>query len=134
MNVINSVLTRFCFPVTMLSVLVFLLTGCAAGLQPVDSPIEVTPAPSQAMQWQALDAIRQDNWFHVLNVGSEALDWRLRAIDSAVESIDMQTFIWDLDGSGAAIKQHLLDAAERGVLSIRRIKAISPEIKGHAAT
>ena len=115
MNVINSVLNRFCIPVLTFLVLVLLLTGCAAGLQPVDSPLEVTPAPSQAMQWQELDAIRQDDWFHVLNVGSEALDWRLRAIDSAVESIDLQTFIWDLDGSGAAIKQHLLDAAGRGV-------------------
>jgi putative cardiolipin synthase len=115
MNVINSVLNRFCFLAITLSVLILLLTGCAAGLQPVDSPLEVTPAPSQAMQWQELDAIRQDDWFHVLNLGREALDWRLRAIDSAVESIDMQTFIWDLDGSGAAIKQHLLDAAGRGV-------------------
>jgi len=115
MNVINSVHNRFCFLAISLSVLILLLTGCAAGLQPVDSPLEVTPAPSQAMQWQELDAIRRDDWFHVLNLGREALDWRLRAIDSAVESIDMQTFIWDLDGSGAAIKQHLLDAAGRGV-------------------
>jgi putative cardiolipin synthase len=115
MSLNNSVLNRFCFLVITLSVLILLLTGCAAGLQPVDSPLEVTPAPSQAMQWQELDAIRQDDWFHVLNLGREALDWRLRAIDSAVESIDMQTFIWDLDGSGAAIKQHLLDAAGRGV-------------------
>ena len=115
MKVINSMFNRCFIPVTTLSVLVLLLTGCAAGLQPVDSPLEVTPAPSQAMQWQELDAVRQGDWFHVLNVGSEALDWRLRAIDSAVESLDLQTFIWDLDGSGAAIKQHLLDAAGRGV-------------------
>ena len=53
MNVINSVLNRFCFLAITLSVLTLLLTGCAAGLQPVDSPSEVTPAPSQAMQWQA---------------------------------------------------------------------------------
>jgi len=69
----------------------------------------------QTMQWQALNTVRQDDWFHLLNTGSDALDWRLRAIDSAEGSIDLQTFIWDLDGSGAAIKQHLLDAAARGV-------------------
>jgi putative cardiolipin synthase len=67
------------------------------------------------MQWQALNAVRQDDWFHLLNTGSDALDWRLRAIDSAEDSIDLQTFIWDLDGSGGAIKQHLMDAAARGV-------------------
>ena len=99
-----------------LAVLVFLLAGCATGLQPVESPEEFTPAPSMAWQWRELEAIREDDWFHVLNTGSEALDWRLRAIDTALESIDLQTFIWDLDGSGAAIKQHLLAAAARGVL------------------
>lgn len=113
MSEIKSVFNRVC--ILALTLPVLLLTGCAGGLQPVESPREVTPAPSQAMQWQALDTVRQDDWFHVLNVGSEALDWRLRAIDSAVESIDLQTFIWDLDGSGAIIKQHLLDAAGRGV-------------------
>lgn len=91
------------------------LAGCTARLQPVDTPVEVTPPPSSAAQWQTLNTIHQDDWFHVLNVGSEALDWRLRAIDSAFDSIDMQTFIWDLDGSGALIRDHLLAAAERGV-------------------
>lgn len=95
--------------------LILALAGCAAGLQPVVSPVEITPEPSQAELWQELEAVRQGDWFHLLNTGSEALDWRLRAIDSAVGSIDMQTFIWDLDGSGAAIKEHLLAAAARGV-------------------
>jgi putative cardiolipin synthase len=98
-----------------LAVTLILLAGCAGGLQPVESPVEVTPPPSHAAQWQALEAVRQDSWFHVLNLGSEALDWRLRAIDSALESIDLQTFIWDLDGSGAAVREHLLEAADRGV-------------------
>jgi putative cardiolipin synthase len=98
-----------------LLVLIVALTGCAAGLQPVASPVEITPEPSQAELWQELEAVRQGDWFHLLNTGSDALDWRLRAIDSAVSSIDMQTFIWDLDGSGAAIKEHLLAAAARGV-------------------
>ena len=95
--------------------LMVVLAGCSAGLKPIVAPIEMTPAPSQAAQWQQLEAVRQDDWFHLLNAGGEALDWRLRAIDSAVSSIDMQTFIWDLDGSGSAIKEHLLAAARRGV-------------------
>jgi len=92
-----------------------LLTGCATGLQPVDLPPETTPPPSTEASWQRLEQARAGDWFHLLNSGREALEWRLRAIDSAVESIDVQTFIWDLDGSGAMIRQRLLDAAARGV-------------------
>lgn len=92
-----------------------LIAGCAGGLRPVETPDEFTPAPSAAAQWQDLEAVRQDNWFHVLNRGEEAADWRLRAIDSAVDSIDLQTFIWDLDSVGHQIRDHLLAAGERGV-------------------
>lgn len=92
-----------------------LLSGCAGTLQPVDTPDEFTPPPADARVWRELETLRQDDWFYLLNIGSEALDWRLRAIDSAVDSLDLQTFIWELDGSGTAIKQHLLNAAERGV-------------------
>ena len=92
-----------------------LLAGCATGLKPVETPEEFTPPPSHAAQWEALDAVREGDWFHLLNTGGDALEWRLRAIDSAVDSIDLQTFIWDLDGSGELIRQRLLSAAERGV-------------------
>jgi len=91
------------------------LHGCAGGLQPVETPVETTPAPAEATKWQELEALRADDWFHVLNVGSEAFDWRLRAIDSAVDSIDLQTFIWELDAVGHQVREHLLAAAERGV-------------------
>jgi len=95
--------------------LTLLLAGCATGLKPVETPAEFTPPPSQAANWQAIEAARPDDWFRLLNTGDEALDWRLRAIDSAVDSIDLQTFIWDLDGSGELVRQHLLEAAARGV-------------------
>jgi len=100
---------------TALPVVLALLAGCATGLQPVEAPVETTPPPAATLQWQYLETVRQDDWFHLLNTGREALDWRLRAIDSAVDSIDLQTFIWDLDGSGEMIRQHLIDAAARGV-------------------
>ena len=63
-----------------------ILAGCAGGLQPVESPLEVTPPPSQAARWQELEALRQDDWFHVLNVGSEAFDWRLPSAGAAVRA------------------------------------------------
>ncbi|MEE4294375.1 MAG: phospholipase D family protein, partial [Xanthomonadales bacterium] len=105
----------FRFRLFVAILLASLLAGCAGGLQPIETPDEFTPPPSDAMQWQELEAVREGDWFYVLNVGSEAFDWRLRAIDSAVESIDFQTFIWDLDSAGHRVLGHLLTAAERGV-------------------
>jgi putative cardiolipin synthase len=52
----------------------------------------------------------------LLNDGPTALDWRLRAIDSAVEQIDLQTFLWFFDRAGARVLDHLVRAAERGVV------------------
>ena len=89
--------------------------GCAGSLQPVESPVEMTPPPAMDQKWQELGTLRADDWFKVLNVGSEAFDWRLRAIDSATDSIDFQTFIWELDAAGNQVREHLLAAAERGV-------------------
>ncbi len=91
------------------------LGGCAGALQPVQSPPETTPAPAATPLWQAVTATRDGDWFSLLNQGSEALDWRLRAIDAATDSIVLQTFIWELDTLGQQIQQHLLAAAERGV-------------------
>jgi putative cardiolipin synthase len=90
------------------------LSACAS-LDPVELPPEYTPPPAAAEAWQALDGIREGDWYAVLNVGPAALDWRLRAIDSATESIDLQTFLWHFDTVGAVILDHLLEAAERGV-------------------
>jgi putative cardiolipin synthase len=64
-------------------------------------------------RWKRFDA---DNWFVLLNDGKSALDWRLTAIDSAVESIDLQTFLWDFDTAGSLILDRLVSAANRGVM------------------
>jgi putative cardiolipin synthase len=110
----SEFLTNAVTRVTALAAALMLL-GCAGGLQPIESPVEITPPPSEAAKWNELEAVRSDDWFHVLNVGSEAFDWRLRAIDSAVDSIDLQTFIWELDAVGHQVRDHLLAAAARGV-------------------
>ena len=107
-----------------------IVSACAGGLQPVTSPPEVTPPPSGAAKWQGLEAIRPDDWFWVLNVGREAFDWRLRAIDSAVDSIDLQTFIWELDAVGYQVRDHLLAAAARGVF-VRVLHPPTPGAPGH---
>jgi len=92
-----------------------MLTGCATRLEPLSLPPETTPEPSQSALWRELQSVREDNWNYLLNDGETALDWRLRAIDSATESIDFQSFLWTIDAVGQAIERHLLSAADRGV-------------------
>lgn len=92
-----------------------MLGACAGRLEPLEQAPQSALPPSHAERWEALAASREGDWFHLLNRGDEALDWRLRAIDSAGESIDLQTFIWELDQSGTLVHRHLLAAADRGV-------------------
>lgn len=100
---------------TIVGLGLLVLAGCATRLQPLFLPPETTPEPSQSILWRELQSVRNDNWNYLLNDGATALDWRLRAIDSATESIEFQTFLWTIDTVGQAVERHLLDAAERGV-------------------
>jgi putative cardiolipin synthase len=88
--------------------------GCSS-LKPVDLAPEFTDAPATAEIWGELNALRPGDWFALLNDGATALDWRLRAIDSATASIDLQTFLWSFDTVGALVLDHLVAAADRGV-------------------
>ncbi len=45
----------------------------------------------------------------------DALLWRLALTDSAEISLDVQTFLWELDESGTLLLERLLQAADRGV-------------------
>jgi putative cardiolipin synthase len=93
---------------------VVVLAGCAT-LQPLALPREQAHAPVAAGSWGELDRAAPGDWFVLLNEGPGALDWRLRTIDSATDSIDLQTFLWSFDTSGALVLDHLLAAADRGV-------------------
>ena len=97
-----------------MAVCLLLLTGCTS-LVPQQLPEQVALEPADSSLWRALDQANQGNWFHLLNEGPAALDWRLRAIDSAVSSIDLQSFLWNNDTSGRLIMAHLVAAADRGV-------------------
>jgi putative cardiolipin synthase len=98
---------------TGISLLIF--TACATRLEPLSLPPETTPEPSESTLWRQLQSVRDNNWNYLLNDGATALDWRLRAIDSASESIEFQTFLWTIDTVGQAVERHLLSAADRGV-------------------
>lgn len=105
-------------PHLRLSILVFttLLASACSPLRPAETPAEYTPLPATAELWERLADERRGDWFALLNDGPGALDWRLRAIDSATESIDLQTFLWTFDTVGAMVLDHLVAAAERGVI------------------
>jgi len=53
--------------------------------------------------------------FHVLDSSYAGLYWRLALIDSAVSSLDIQTYLWYPDVSGRLILERAVLAARRGV-------------------
>jgi putative cardiolipin synthase len=93
---------------------VLLIAGCGS-LRPLELPSEYSMAPAKTALWQEVGKIRDDNWFHLLNTGDEAMEWRLRLIDSASQSLDLQTFLWKDDRTGLKILRHIYEAADRGV-------------------
>lgn len=102
----------------VLALLVGFLSACTGTLPPLsesDRPLERASAPVESGLWEGLEAVRTDNWFRLLNTGPEALEWRLRVIDSATDSLDLQTFIWQADAVGSRILERVLAAADRGV-------------------
>ncbi|GAB3095359.1 phospholipase D family protein [Aestuariicella hydrocarbonica] len=101
---------RALLPVTLL----MLAMGCSSLKLDVLAP-EYTPAAAPNDLWDELAARRQGDWQVLLSDGGLSLDWRLLAIDSATESIDLQTFLWSHDVVGSMVMDHLIQAADRGV-------------------
>lgn len=89
-------------------------TGCSS-FKPIELPPEYTAPPAHTVVWGAVDATTTGDWHALLDDGPTALDWRLRAIDSASESIDFQTFLWFFDTAGAMVLDHIVKAADRNV-------------------
>jgi putative cardiolipin synthase len=88
--------------------------GCSS-LEVIEQVPEYTAPPAHSEIWDAIDATAAEDWHVLLNDGPTALDWRLRAIDSASDSIDFQTFLWFFDTAGAMVLDHIVRAADRGV-------------------
>jgi putative cardiolipin synthase len=91
-----------------------LASGCTQ-LKPLQLPAETALPMADGQFWEELENTRTGEWYHLLNTGDEALAWRLRLIDAATVSIDMDTFLWKPDVSGLEILAHLIAAADRGV-------------------
>lgn len=110
---------RFVMAVTFL-----LLAGCATkGLKEniVNTPPSYAPAPAETglLADMAAEISAQygedQSGFHLLDGSAEGLTWRLALIDSAVSSIDVQTYLWYPDNSGRLVLERVIHAAQRGV-------------------
>lgn len=97
-----------------LFVLLLASTGCHH-LQPLSLPDEYAAPPADAPLWDALHEAEDEDWVALLNTGAEAIEWRLRLVDSATESIDLQSFLWLDDAIGRTVLERILVAADRGV-------------------
>lgn len=91
-----------------------LLSGCTT-LGPVNAPVSTARDAGGKSFLNELASSWPGDRLDVLNSGAEALDWRLRVIDSAVDSIDLQTFLWSIDETGTDVVARLIAAADRGV-------------------
>ena len=96
-------------------VVVAALAACATVEPQVDRPLESAIAPAPFTDWPALEEIADRDIMVPLNDGEIALQWRLRMLQSATSSIDLQTFIWEDDKVGTALVTEVLAAADRGV-------------------
>src|SRR5690606_38777756 len=56
-----------------------------------------------------------ESGFWLLDNNTDALLVRIALADLAVETLDVQYFIWQDDLTGKLLMQHVLDAADRGV-------------------
>lgn len=111
-----------------------LLAACATFV-PYRGPAEWT-APPVAGAETALDlavagaglAEGESSSFRALVRGDEALGARLALAGAAGRSLDVQTYIWDLDTSGGLLLGRLLAAADRGV----RVRLLIDDTAIHA--
>jgi len=105
------------FP-TLVSIVV--LAGCAQ-LPPLpDAPDSIAIAPAEggilAERIGPAEAAHPgQSGFRLLSDGSEAFVVRMQSARHATQSLDVQTYIWHADLTGAYLGDVLLDAADRGV-------------------
>jgi putative cardiolipin synthase len=91
------------------------MTACATVEPERDRAQEEALSPAHLRAWPALEDIAESDLFVPMNNGQTALDWRLRALQAATRSIDLQTFIWESDAAGRALVRETVAAADRGV-------------------
>lgn len=102
--------------------LVLFLHGCSTlTVPPPSSPAVCALPPAEsgiiaktAHRFSTLHAPPASG-FLALSDNQAAYEWRLNLVDQAVQSIDVQYFIWQNDATGVMLFERLLQAADRGV-------------------
>ncbi|RLA51639.1 MAG: phospholipase D family protein [Gammaproteobacteria bacterium] len=97
------------------AVVLLLLSGCASVEPQRDRPADPAHAQAPIEAWSGLADLPKHDRLVPLSLGSHALQWRLRALRAATDSIDLQTFIWKDDSVGLALVREIVAAGERGV-------------------
>jgi len=101
-----------------------LLAGCSSGGMKKDivklpPSYAMPPATTGLLADVAAEIMAEHgeefSGFRVLDTSHGGLYWRLALIDSAVSSLDIQTYLWYPDVSGKLILERAVLAAERGV-------------------
>jgi len=101
-----------------------LLAGCATQTlrqELIRDPPSYAPPPAQtgplADIANRFTSEHGEEWsgFRLLENSFDGLYWRLALIDSAVSSLEIQTYLWYPDNSGRLILDRALQAANRGV-------------------
>jgi putative cardiolipin synthase len=101
-----------------------LLAGCATPKMKEEiirhEPSYARPAASEGILADMANDIftehgKEYSGFKLLDGSMEAFSWRLALIDSAVSSVDIQTYLWYPDNYGRLILERAVLAAQRGV-------------------
>jgi cardiolipin synthase C len=96
------------------------LAACAQLEPRPDLPVETAIPAGEGSEVDRLIAPAEarhpgESAFRLLNEGTEAFVIRARSAQLAGRSLDVQTYIWHGDLTGAYLAQRLLEAADRGV-------------------
>jgi len=104
--------------------LLALLAGCSSGglkdeIERMPESHALPPATSGLLAELAEGIAQQHgedaSGFRVLDTSHAGLYWRLALIDSAVSSLDIQTYLWYPDVSGRLLLERAVLASQRGV-------------------
>jgi len=98
-----------------LALLVLLQVATIAVLTVVDRQRRRRHPPAHFPHHELPAIAERDNAFEVFTYGRDLYDAMLAAIDSAQDTIYIETYIWKDDAAGAAFKEHLIRKAAEGV-------------------
>jgi putative cardiolipin synthase len=99
---------------------IVILAGCAELPTLPDAPDSIAIAPAEggtlAERIGPAEATHPgQSAFRLLSDGAEAFVVRMQSARLATQSLDVQTYIWNADTTGALLAQGLLETANRGV-------------------